>query len=687
MTKSNPNPIYIYDIETYQHLFLVQFESDGKIMTNRHKVRAGYEQPNFDYVRTSFMITPQMPLAKQYKTLTELYKFINQEVSPTQPTTFVGFNSIHFDDPVIVYVRQLCQQYEDPTKFTKIKEEHINNPCFALYEIGQEIIHHPQREIVKKLKRSGSSPNSLDLMSLLNPLPSLKKVEIRLRHNNVQDLPYPFDYNQPFTNEEERIVVNYCWNDIEATHLLYTGHGKQAHALRVQLQDKYGFKPRTLESLSEPQTAEKTMLDLYSDETGFSTSFLYTQAEETKNTYLKEDKPISVEKIIPDWIEFDTPELQTMLENLKTIKVPIKNTGHPDTSYLKQSITIGDTEYQMGGGGLHSVDAPAIITPTTNSYTTPPSSSRIIDVDVASYYPAILINDMLHPAHLEESWASLYKSIRDERLDAKQNGRDTDAYALKITINALFGKTSSQWSPFYDPALMLRITLTGQLALLMLIEMFEMDGVTVISANTDGVTVELQPYDSDKHFQEICEEWEEYTNFVLEPTYFSKIARRDVNNYCALSFNPDRPDDPPKIKRKGVFTRPGLKHDVQASIIQQMAEAHLLFDKPIHPSSLTTPITIYDYLYSFSATKAFFVHTRDDPDTHLQSSNRWYVSTNTSQPALQKTGGKNNSTISIPNAKRVRIMNRIDDPHAIPEDLDLEHYIAQAEKLVNTIKI
>ena len=681
-TKPKPKPkpetkpkVIIYDIEIFQHLFYVLFKSveSGRVV---HAPASSIRE---------FLLTSEMPLAEQQETLNQLSRYVN-DISKNPHITLVGFNSGHFDDPLLRYVKDLIS--------TKSEE-----PIKQLYETAQDLINYraysdsdsptpsdseSDSQLIKRLKKKTQYPVSLDLFSLLAPLPSLKKIEIRTRFHNVQDLPYPFDYDKPFTRKEIDTITRYCNNDVNATAQLYLDHGAQAHKLRLRLQEKYNPElsqgnQLDLESLSNPQTAEQTMLQLYANETGLRPYQIYNSADDTKEKYLTRKEHIRVADIIPDWIEFETPELQTLLYNLSTVEVPVSSkTGHPDTSFLKQTVTIGNTSYQMGGGGLHSVDAPAIITPTMNQATGEPT--KLIDVDVASYYPAILINDNLHPEHIQPEWADLYRTIRDERMVAKSDpDRALDAHALKITINSLFGKTASRYSPFYDPALMLRITLTGQLALLMLIEMFEMESITVISANTDGVTVELDSYDQNA-FQDVCNEWSEYTQFELEETHYAKIARRDVNNYCALTT------ESATIKRKGIFTPPSLNHDVKASVVQQMAEAHLLFDKPIHPDSLSDDLDIYDYLYHFSATKKFRVHTSLDPETTLQPSNRWYISTLASKDLkLQKTGGKRGNTISVPNSQRLKILNTVVDPTIIPNDLDIDYYIAQAEKLVKSI--
>ncbi len=91
-------------------------------------------------------------------------------------------------------------------------------------------------------------------------------------------------------------------------------------------------------------------------------------------------------------------------------------------------------------------------------------------------------------------------------------------------------KFPNHW--LYDPLCALRITINGQLYLLMLVEALVKNGFKVISANTDGL-ITLVPKVRSELYKNICSEWEKKTNFDLEYTYYKKYIRRDVN-ICVL---------------------------------------------------------------------------------------------------------------------------------------------------------
>ena len=318
----------------------------------------------------------------------------------------------------------------------------------------------------------------------------------------------------------------------------------------------------------------------------------------------------------------------------------------------------------MGVGGLHSVDDARHIIP---------NNTRIIDTDVTSYYPYILIRDQLHPSHMGLEWIQTYQRIVDLRINAKRNGDKLIANALKIVINATFGKLGSRYSPFYDPTLMTRVTTTGQIALLMLIEEFYLNDIEVISANTDGVTVELKE-GQEALFEECKRNWMDYTQFNLEDSEYKQILRRDINSYIAETVDGD-------LKLKGRFAEPALKKDVQAFAITKMLIANLTQGLPPEEAIDQLDLNIFDFMYSYSATSAFKVSLGDQP---LTASNRWYIS-NDNENQLTKFGGKNKITIRIPNGTNVELANLVTDT-AIPLNLDTQHYINEANTLLTKLK-
>ena len=90
-------------------------------------------------------------------------------------------------------------------------------------------------------------------------------------------------------------------------------------------------------------------------------------------------------------------------------------------------------------------------------------------------------------------------------------------YVYKIILNSTFGLSNDENSFFYDPELCMKITVNGQLTLMMLYEqiMERIPDAVALLHNTDGIETMIprQYYDD---YMKICEEWEDITNLQLE---------------------------------------------------------------------------------------------------------------------------------------------------------------------------
>jgi DNA polymerase elongation subunit (family B) len=140
------------------------------------------------------------------------------------------------------------------------------------------------------------------------------------------------------------------------------------------------------------------------------------------------------------------------------------------------------------------------------------------DIDVQSYYPAILVENGYYPHHLGlpilNEYAKMYhKRVQLKPLAKKDKKIKGIVDGLKLALNAVFGKMGSAESWLYDKQALLSVTLTGQFCLLMLIEELELNGFHVFSANTDGVTSSVD-IDKIAEFERIKKEWEEKNTFL-----------------------------------------------------------------------------------------------------------------------------------------------------------------------------
>ena len=85
--------------------------------------------------------------------------------------------------------------------------------------------------------------------------------------------------------------------------------------------------------------------------------------------------------------------------------------------------------------------------------------------------------------------------------------------------------------------------------------MMELNGIPVVSANTDGIVVKCTP-EKQAIRKTIIKRWEEETKFKTDETNYSSLHSRDINNYIAVKL-PDK-DNAIKIKTKGAYKPPDL---------------------------------------------------------------------------------------------------------------------------------
>jgi hypothetical protein len=410
--------------------------------------------------------------------------------------TTVGFNSLNFDIPLTTYALAGKSAYE-------------------IYQACEYIIKGANIRAWMFYKHFDLRELSVKHVDLIEPAPgvmtSLKLYGARLHSKTLWDLP-----TKPGTTLDKpqcREMRDYCVNDLNTTEDLYHGI-REALELRIEMSEQYGVD---LMSKSDAQIAEAVLVS----ELGFSSK----------------PKPQNVsssdrfEYQMPEWVKgFSSPVMREAVSIIKSHKFQVDNSGKvklpPELRGLK--IPIGDSVYQMGIGGLHSTERRRMVSPSDGEV--------LIDKDVTSYYPATILGQRLYPYALGEKFLDVYKSIVDRRIAAKTSGDMATSDSLKIVINGSFGKFGSKYSCLYDPKLLIQVTLTGQLALLLLIETLEAHSCySVVSANTDGF-VTLIGRDDYGWYEEICMHWEETTGFNLEATEYKGLYSRDVNSYFGATM-------------------------------------------------------------------------------------------------------------------------------------------------------
>ncbi len=352
----------------------------------------------------------------------------------------------------------------------------------------------------------------------------------------MQDLPF---HPATMLSPRQRDIVRwYCVNDTHNTAFLRENLKEQIE-LRYTLSNEYKID---LRSKSDAQIAEAVMA-----------------AELERRTGVKPKKPVidvgtTYRYKMPAWMKFKSPLMQWAAEVITQAKFVVDHTGSiampEEIASLK--LDINGSVYQMGIGGIHSTEKQVSHHSDANYV--------LIDKDVTSFYPFIILGQGLYPEHLGPEFLHVYRNIVNRRLEAKAAGNKPIAESLKIVINGSYGKFGSKYSILYAPNFLIQTTITGQLAMLMMIERLEMAGIHVVSANTDGIVIKCRR-DMIHILNAVVAEWERDTSYQTEETRYLALYAKDVNNYIAIKEKFDKVTKqwmgvPDGTKLKGAYANP-----------------------------------------------------------------------------------------------------------------------------------
>lgn len=560
----------------------------------------------------------------------------------------IGFNLDYFDLPVAALACEGLSPSALKLAANRIISENVK-PWMVLKAHG-----------VRQLRI-----NRIDLINVCPLQASLKIYGGRVHVPRMQELP--FHHAAILTEDQMTVVRWYCiGSDLVATGFLYMELESQIK-LREAMGQMYGVD---LRSKSDAQIAEAVLVH---ELTRINCGVKPTRPEIPPGTTFRYR--------MPDYIQFSSSDLQFVKFTVANANFIIGENGSPELpeeiKVLK--IPIAGNEYQMGIGGLHSTE--------TKMMQLADADHLLVDRDVASYYPSIILNQGLFPKHLGASFLEVYRTIVERRLAAKKAKNMTEANTLKIVINGSFGKLGNKWSALYAPDLMVQVTITGQLSLLMLIERLTLAGIPVCSANTDGVLIRC-PKDRVGDYQAVVSQWERDTCFTTEETSYRGIFARDVNNYIAAKES-GKPgarflDEQLGCKVKGIYCERGsagdsvLSKNPQNLICSDAVLRFLMEGKPISETirecrDIRRFITVRTV-----AGGAYWLGGAE----YLGKAIRWYQATGIPDSIIVYANG-DKAGDKVPSSEGCRPCMQL--PEAFPDDVDFERYEAEAFEILRDI--
>lgn len=596
-------------------------------------------------------ITNTFEISSRKVDIEELYNYFKQDCY------FVGYNNHHYDNPVLNYLFYL---------FTKDYFEYFSTRQIteSVFRMSQIVIDKNSDFELWKEYKYAKNFLSIDLLTMLYSKAlrvSLKEMQVTMQYKNVEE--FIVDWHQDLPEKDMDRLISYNINDVESTEeLLY--RCKNDLELRVSIEDEYGI---TCLSLDGVNTGMKILEQEYIKHTGISKQVL----EQLRSPC----DQIDLEKVIFPWISFNTPILKDLLNNMKQL-----HNVSPGRKGYENTFVFGGMKVTVGVGGIHGDCGIEIIKPSEDEI--------LLDSDVSSLYPSMIIEHNLYPPHLGKEFLETYTNIRTRRLEAKKNKIKVVDKTLKLSLNGLSGNLQNEHSWCYSPFTVMQIRINGQLLLLKLSEQLLSIGCKLHQINTDGVlyTCKKAKYDE---LQRILKDWENLTKLKLETEEFVQFYQLAINDYFGL-----KPDN--TVKKKGFFlTNIELGKGLSPKIIPEAIINYFIDNIPVE-ETIKSCRDIRKFLQAEKTGKQWTVEYNEQVQ---QRTNRFYVSNSGYylwKWKLDETGKKQYQNML--KGYSVKLHNRLYSDEDLQwkysqgetfqsiYDINYQYYIVQCLKIIEQLK-
>lgn len=625
--------VYVYDIEVFQNIFHCSVKN-----TETNDIY------KFEISERKNQLRELVKFFKQVDKYITWGDYYTTNINIPANVIFCGYNNLHYDNPIINYIIE----YED-----KLMQYNIPTICSSIFNLSKTITTSSEDNIDEwKHWKYQIWFDTFDILTMLysNKLRvGLKEIQVTMQYPNVQE--FVCDWTKPLPLEDFDSMIDYNINDIESTSELLNRCKKDVD-LRIAIEDEYGVRVLSKDGVN---IGMKILTQKYLEKTGLT----WWDIKDLRSPM----SVIPLKDVILPFIKYDSPILQRVLEDMKNQIVSPGRKGY------ENKFVFNNLRYSVGVGGIHSVNSPEIIIPRDDE--------MLIDIDVASLYPSMLIEYEFYPKHLGKEFLEVYKQIKDERIEAKHNGDKVKNETLKLALNGLSGNLQNEHNFCYSPFAVMQIRINGQLLLLMLAEKLTQIGCRIVQANTDGLFVLLKKEAYSK-VNSICREWEQLTKLTLEEDRFKAMYQYAINDYFAIT-------EDNKVKEKGMFiTTVKLGKGLTPKIIPKAVISFFKDGIPVE-DTIKNCTDIRDFLMSEKTGKQWYVEYMNEEQ---QRTNRFYASTNGGY--LWKWKYSNDSDAksyqNMLTASGVTLLNKFDNKPIEERKINYRYYIMEAYKIIRDLK-
>ena len=661
--KIRGKTVYVYDIEVFQNVFhcTAKNTETGQYYKFEISCRKNELRQLVDFFYT---------IRNNSYSWNDIY---TTDIQFNTNKIFAGYNNLHYDNAIINYIISY---------YDKMINMNYLRICDSLYNLSKIITTSDDISAWKRWKYAVNF-ETFDILTMLYSQKlrvGLKEIQVTMQYKNV--LEFAHDWTKPLDTDLIDEMIEYNINDVDSTEALLN-KCKDKVELRIAIEDEYGVRVLSKDGVN---IGMKILTQKYLEKTGLT----WWDIKDLRSPA----DVIALNEVILPFIEYRDPILKNVLSDMKNQIVSPGRKGYENKFVFR------GLRYSVGVGGIHSVNNPEIIIPKEDE--------MLIDIDVASLYPSMLIEYKFYPKHLGLEFLEVYSQIKNERIEAKHTGNKVKNETLKLALNGLSGNLQNEHNFCYSPFAVMQIRINGQLLLLMLAESLTDIGCRIVQANTDGLFVLLKK-DSYSKVQEICRSWEQQTKLVLEEDRFEAMYQYAINDYIAVSegyqemkklfkTNPEKAlnkkgkpyvsldaikDD--YIKEKGMFiTKVLLGKGMSPKIIPEAIRDYFIDNIPVRDTIYNCK-DINKFLTYQKVDKKFSVEYNNNL---IQRINRFYASTN--GPYLYKclvdSEGRRTNFTNLLTASGITILNKFDNKPIEERKINYRYYLKECLKIIEELE-
>lgn len=558
---------------------------------------------DFETYKYNWLCVIINPITKTETEIVDNPKQLRDYYSKFKDEIFIGYNIREYDQWIYKGVLAGFDPYEI--------NEHIITKGLKGYQFSNTLREYP-----------------LIIFDLIKLNTSLKQLE-GMQGHNIYETGVDFRINRPLTPDEIKETLKYCRNDV-------------IENINIFLQSKADFDSR-LELINEFKLPLSEM-----SKTNSQTIATILGAE-------RRDCKDEFNLNFPDYLQY-IKKYKDVVDWYKGIKTTA-NLSDEQKKYIysqKFSYEVAGVNHDFGWGGLHGA--------RPKYYGT----GYYLHIDVNSYYPSLMITHNYFSRAVDAEGSERFKTVYSENLRLKKYPEFKKKRAVyKLICNSTYGCFKDKYNALYDPLMANNICVTGQLALLLLIEMLE-GYCELIQSNTDGLIVKLRSLDDYEAIDDICYSWELMTGVKLAfDPIITKIYQKDVNNYLFINeFG--------EVESKGAYVKNLSALDNDLPIVNRAIREYMINGTlPEKTVNSATELIDFQKIVKLSGKYDYVLHNSKE---YRNKCYRVFASKSASDGIIYKCrNGKADKFANTP--ERAFLNNGNIVGTAVPDKLDRQYYI------------